>query len=78
MSGGASQTSGIGGSPPSPSPALREFNIVHRRSIDTLTKRRTALHPKRVFVLLLPPSLRQLLKRWVAAAKEIFICWATV
>lgn len=24
-----------------------------------------------------PPALRQALKRWVAAAKEIFICWAT-
>lgn len=35
-------------------------------------------HPSSVFVLLLPPSLRQELKRWVAAAKDIFICWETV
>src|SRR3569832_407705 len=35
-------------------------------------------HPSKVFVLLLPPSLRQALKRWVAAAKEIFLCWETV
>ncbi|TPM99793.1 hypothetical protein FJ977_10470 [Mesorhizobium sp. B2-1-3A] len=34
-------------------------------------------HPSNVRCLLVPPSLRQLLKRWVAAAKEIFICWAT-
>lgn len=39
---------------------------------------RTAPHPSSVGVLFLPPSLRQPLKRWLAAANEIFICWATV
>jgi len=34
-------------------------------------------HPKSALCRLVPPSLRQVLKRWVAAAKEIFICCAT-
>lgn len=49
---------------------IRHFN----RQIVAWPALPAAPHPNNVFCRLGPPILRQVLKRWVAAAKEIFIC----